>query len=410
MSKLARSHVWPEGHWGWPIKVTHKHGLRCGEMIFVGGQVALDPDGRVLAPNDLAAQIDITMAYIARVLAGFGVELDDIVKVDIFYVSHGDVDEAAAVGRVRRHFSTDPPPVAMAVPLPNLAYPGMVVEIEVIAMRGIDGARLARRAHNPPDHWAWPFSHGLQCRDLVFVGLQMPLEKNGRVLAPNDSVEQARLNIENMRRVLAGFGAELDDMCRINTFYLGHGTAEDWAQAGTIRGNAFRWPGPVATGVPVPRQLPHGNTLRQHGIAAWGWDGTRPVRRALRPKGHWDWPNPVNFQQGVKVGPMIFVGGQVSADAKATIIHPGDVVAQTKLVMEFIRRTLAEYEAGMDDVVKINCFYKGGADEATLHRNFAVRSACFTEPGPATTGVPLETLGLGAGGMEIEIEALAMKA
>jgi enamine deaminase RidA (YjgF/YER057c/UK114 family) len=284
------------------------------------------------------------------------------------------------------------------------------VEIEVIAMRGVDGARLARRAHNPPGHWAWPFSHGLQCRDLVFVGLQMPLEKNGRVLAPNDSVEQARLNIENMRRVLAGFGAELDDMCRINTFYLGHGTAEDWAQAGTIRGNAFRWPGPVATGVPVPHQLPHGNTLRQHGIAAWGWDGTRPVRRALRPKGHWDWPNPVNFQQGVKVGPIIFVGGQVSADAKATIIHPGDVVAQTKLVMEFIQRTLAEYGAGMDDVVKINCFYKGGADEATLHRNFAVRSACFTEPGPATTGVPLETLGLGAGGMEIEIEALAMKA
>src|SRR5260370_335639 len=62
MTKLARSHVWPEGHWSWPIKVTHKHGLRCGEMIFVGGQVALDPDGRVLAPNDLAAQIDITMA------------------------------------------------------------------------------------------------------------------------------------------------------------------------------------------------------------------------------------------------------------------------------------------------------------------------------------------------------------
>jgi enamine deaminase RidA (YjgF/YER057c/UK114 family) len=271
------------------------------------------------------------------------------------------------------------------------------------------GGRLPRRAKNPPELWKWPFSHGLQCRDLIFVGLQMPLDREGRVRASDDTVEQAKINIDNFRRVLTSFGAELDDTCRINTFYLGHGTVADWSKAAAIRGNAFRWPGPVGTGVPVSRQFPDGNTLRQHGIAAWGWDGTRPPRRAVRPRGHWDWPIPVNLQQGVKVGPIIFVGGQVAADEKARVLDPGDMVAQTRRVMEFIRRTLAEYDAGMNDVVKINCFYRGGADKDRLHTNFAVRSACFSEPGPVTTGIPLESLAMGAAGMEIEIEAIAMK-
>ena len=31
---MKRRHVWPEGHWAWPIEVSHKHGLRCGQMIW----------------------------------------------------------------------------------------------------------------------------------------------------------------------------------------------------------------------------------------------------------------------------------------------------------------------------------------------------------------------------------------
>ena len=46
-----RQHSWPEDHWDWPIHVTHKHGLRCGEMIYFGGQVDLDPHGNVCQPG-----------------------------------------------------------------------------------------------------------------------------------------------------------------------------------------------------------------------------------------------------------------------------------------------------------------------------------------------------------------------
>ena len=68
---LARTHSWPEGHWGWPIHLSHKHGLRCGEMIFVGGQVDLDSVGNVRHSGDLETQTGEVMGDMARVLEGF---------------------------------------------------------------------------------------------------------------------------------------------------------------------------------------------------------------------------------------------------------------------------------------------------------------------------------------------------
>ena len=41
----------------WPIKVSHKHGLRCGQMIWMGGQVDLTERGEIRHQGDLAAQI-----------------------------------------------------------------------------------------------------------------------------------------------------------------------------------------------------------------------------------------------------------------------------------------------------------------------------------------------------------------
>ena len=40
-----RSFVWPDGHWDWPEHLAYQHGVRAGEMIFVGGQVDKDAAG-----------------------------------------------------------------------------------------------------------------------------------------------------------------------------------------------------------------------------------------------------------------------------------------------------------------------------------------------------------------------------
>ena len=52
-STMKRRHRGHPGHWGWLIPVTHKHGIRSGRMVYVGGQVDKDINGLVLHHDDL---------------------------------------------------------------------------------------------------------------------------------------------------------------------------------------------------------------------------------------------------------------------------------------------------------------------------------------------------------------------
>ena len=77
----------------------------------------------------------------------------------------------------------------------------------------------------------------------------------------------------------------------------------------------------------------------------------------IMPKGHWYWSMPVPFSQGWKVGKMIFVGGQISADEHGTPIAPFDIEEQTRNVFENVRTVLREVGADMKDIVKLNTYY-----------------------------------------------------
>ena len=93
-------------------------------------------------------------------------------------------------------------------------------------------------------------------------------------------------------------------------------------------------------------------------------------------------------------------------DASRTVLDSDALVPQTHTVMGKIRSLLAEFSLSMDDVVKVNAFYKTGGTAEDLNANLRVRSACFTEPGPATTGISLPALG--DPGVMIEVEVTAM--
>ena len=79
---------------------------------------------------------------------------------------------------------------------------------------------------------------------------------------------------------------------------------------------------------------------------------------------------------------------------------------QTHTVMGRIRELLAGFGLSMDEVVKVNAFFKSGGTAEELNANLRVRSACFTEPGPATTGISLPSLA--AEGLMIDVEVTAM--
>lgn len=405
---MQRSHSWPEGHWAWPIKLTHKHGLRCGDMIFIGGQVDLDSDGRVRHPGDLARQTQEAMAYMARVLAGLDADLGDLVKLVAYYAGEGPEAEAALLREIARALPPGSGPTISLVPLPALAYGGMVSEIEAVAMRGEDGARLPRRTVSPeglPPLPA-PFSHALACGDMIFVGDQAAIDETGAVIAPGDVVAQSQAMMERLGDVLGRLGADFEDVVKLNVFYIGAGDAETWAIPAKIRAGFFPEPGPAATGVPLPGFGQPGLMTRIAVTAMRDPDGDRLAKSFSWPEGHWDWTTHLPYKHANRCGRMIHVGGQVSLNGRGGVIDPDDMPAQTRRSMDYIASALVELGAGLDDVVKVTAFYQGGASAEALHENLAIRSGSFTEPGPASTGVPIPYLAYED--MLIEIEVTAM--
>ena len=64
-----RAYSWPAGHWGWLIPVSHKHGIRAGRMVYVGGQVDKDIKGLFLHHYDLKTQTRVVVEHIRTLIA-----------------------------------------------------------------------------------------------------------------------------------------------------------------------------------------------------------------------------------------------------------------------------------------------------------------------------------------------------
>jgi enamine deaminase RidA (YjgF/YER057c/UK114 family) len=407
---MKAANVSPPRHWNWRIPVTHRHGSRHDRLMFVGGQADLDDKGNVNNPGDLARQAEACMRHIERVLQSLDGRFQDIVKLNVFHTGKSVEDENELLRRIARFVQGDVPPVISLVALGHAPYPGIAVTIDAVAIDNRDG-KAPRKSGAPRSHWPWPrdaeFSHGVRCGEFLFVAAQSARDASGAIQFHDDIAAQAQLTVDNIARVLESMDADLDDVVKLNTWYVGFGTDEDWRRAARIRSEAFTYPGPGATGVPVPQRYPDGALIRQDCWAMRATDGKRLPRTLSWPKGHWDWPMRVTFQQGVKVRDMIFLGGQYACDVAGRAVSPGDREAQARITMDFIKSILDEFEVPMDDLVMTKCFYKSDGTPEALHANLAIRSGYFTDPAAPTTNVPLGTMGLE--GLMLEIEGIAIQ-
>ena len=404
---IKRSYSWPAGHWGWLIPVSHKHGIRSGRMVYVGGQVDKDIKGLVLHHYDLKTQTRVVVKHIQTVLRDLDIALDDIVKLVAFYVNDGSVDEDAFLADLRSQLGAGPAPALTTVPIPYLAYPGMLLEIDTIAMRSESQAALPRTVSAPSGHWrlAGPFSQGLRCGEMIFVSGQVARGPSGEVRHPGDLARQSTDVMEHVGRILSEHGATFDDVVKINSYYVDGGQDDAWCRSIDACRAFFRSPGPVVTGIPL-RWFPNGLMIKTEVIAMLGEDGRPLARRSLSGAGDTSTLVPAPFSPALQCGDMIYVSGQVSSDAKGTVLDSDALVPQTHTVMGKVRTLLAEYGLSMDEVIKVNAFFKSGGTAEELNDNLRVRSACFTEPGPATTGISLPALT--DQGMMIDVEVTAM--
>lgn len=112
---------------------SYSHGIEIApgaRLLFVAGQVGTNPDGSV--PPDVGAQTDRVFENIKAVLAGAGMAMEDVVKLNVLLVSP---DHLGAFREARnRHLGACRPASTLAI-ISALASPAFLVEVEVIAAK-----------------------------------------------------------------------------------------------------------------------------------------------------------------------------------------------------------------------------------------------------------------------------------
>jgi len=104
--------------------------IRAGNLLFISGQVPVDPATGVVIGGDIAAQTEQVMRNIGALLKSAGAGFEHVVRTTVFLA---DLNEFAKMNECYAKFVTDPPPARATVQVARLPR-DVKVEIDAIAV------------------------------------------------------------------------------------------------------------------------------------------------------------------------------------------------------------------------------------------------------------------------------------
>jgi 2-iminobutanoate/2-iminopropanoate deaminase len=107
----------------------YSQAVRAGQLLFLSGQVPLDPTTGQIVDGDITAQTHRVFKNLSAVLAAGGRSFGDVVRTTVFLA---DMNDFAAVNAVYGEYFTEPYPARATVQVARLPKDARV-EIDLIA-------------------------------------------------------------------------------------------------------------------------------------------------------------------------------------------------------------------------------------------------------------------------------------
>lgn len=107
----------------------YSQAVQAGTMLFVSGQIPIDPATGEFAGSDIATQTRQSLTNVKNILAAAGYSLRDVVKTTVLLA---DIADFAAMNAVYAEFFAENKPARAAFAVKDLPR-GALVEIEAIA-------------------------------------------------------------------------------------------------------------------------------------------------------------------------------------------------------------------------------------------------------------------------------------
>jgi 2-iminobutanoate/2-iminopropanoate deaminase len=104
--------------------------VRVGTLLFVSGQIPIDPATADLVQGDISVQTEQVMRNIQAVLRAAGAGFEHVVRTTVFLT---DIAEFGAMNAVYARYVSDPPPARSTVQVARLPRDARV-EIDAVAV------------------------------------------------------------------------------------------------------------------------------------------------------------------------------------------------------------------------------------------------------------------------------------
>lgn len=130
MSSERRKSVNPPGVAA-PIRGYYSNSVRvtAGPLLFIAGQIPLDPAGNLVGRGDPAAQAERVLENIRLIAEANGATLADVVKVTCYVTDIGILDRIAPV---RMKYFPQDGPASVLVEVARLVEPDILLEMEAV--------------------------------------------------------------------------------------------------------------------------------------------------------------------------------------------------------------------------------------------------------------------------------------
>ncbi len=108
----------------------YSQAIKANGMVFISGQIAIDPAVGQVINGDVAAQTERVLKNLSNILRAAGSGLEKVVRTTVFLKSMNDF---ATMNEVYARFFTKTPPARSTVEVARLPK-DVLVEIDVIAL------------------------------------------------------------------------------------------------------------------------------------------------------------------------------------------------------------------------------------------------------------------------------------
>jgi reactive intermediate/imine deaminase len=339
-------------------------GIDAGDYIYVAGQGAKAPDGRMAATFE--EQVRQALGNVKAVVETAGLTMEHVVYTQVYLEDMRNFDR---MNRIYAEYFPRTPPARATLGVAKLA--GTPVEINAVAVRDLaNKTPIPVPGYDPRE----PLSPGILTHDRLFVSAMRGRDL-GTGTVPADPAVQVGLALDGVKAVLEAAGLHMSHMVFVNPYLT---TQIPGRVMNKLYAGRFEFGNTPARATIEVSSLPEGAQIEFTGVAVKDLS----QRRAVRPK---------NMRPSATASPCVFAGDTLFCSAKDAFIpgpnagiYAGTVEQQVRQSVRNQLDNLEEADMDLSDVVATNVYLDDIADFQAMNKVYA---KYFKPPYPARTTI-----------------------